>query len=277
MAQPTPWGSSDASTGGPDPSVTAETVSPRTTLPQTTPSASGRFLLRLRPETLRQSWAACCAILAGVVTLVLLFRPWATASGPDGRVRTDAFGRVQASTTYLSAWSRQHSGIARISGGWALLAAAAIVVMVVLALVTVGKRTELAARCTAISAVVVAVLVLITLVYVSTKTPDLKAMTARKYDMGGQIGSLMAWAFGNGTLAIPGVRQSTYSSGGLAPSGMVACGLSVIAAVAAVTQWLHDYPVGRIHLRLRSPLVRTAAESNAVGEPPAADPPESGA
>ncbi len=213
-------------------------------------------------------------VVAGVVTLALLFRPWASASGPDGRARTDAFGRVSASTTYLSAWSQQHSPIAKISGGWALLTAAALVVMVVLALLSIARRTEMAARCTAISAMVVAVLVLITLMYINSKAPDLKAMTARKYDMGGQIGSLMAWAFGNGSLAIPGVKRSDFSSGGLTPWGMVACALSVIAAVAVAAQWVRDYPVGRIRLRLRSPIVSAADESKAAGVPPVVDSPE---
>lgn len=259
MAQPTPWGSSDASPGRPDPS---NQVSP----------TSGRFALRVQADTLRQSWGSWCAVVAGIITLLLLFQPWANASGPDGRASTNAFGKIHASTAYLSAWSQQHSAMAKINGIWAILAAAAIVVMCLLAVVNMRVRTEMAARCMAICAVSVALLVLITLVYINAKAPELKAMTARKYDMGGQIGSLMAWAFGNGSLVIPGMKSSSYSSAALTPWGMVACALSVTAAVAAVAQWMRDYP-GRIRLRLRSPIVSASSSASAPAESQPADPP----
>ncbi len=263
MAQPTRRGSSDASPGRPDSQLPQAPIFPWSDLIP-------------RPDRLRRSWGAWCAVVGGVVTLVLLFRPWASATGPDGYAKSNAFGRIQASTAYLGAWSQQQHGIARINGVWAILAATALVAMCVVALVSIGLRTELAARCTAICAVVAAVLVLITLVYINAKAPELKAMTARRTDMGGQIGSFMAWAFGNGSLVIPGIKRSSYSSAGLTPWGMVACVVSLISAVAVVVQWALDHPVGRIHLRWRSPIVagRTSAEPKVADPPTSSDRPE---
>lgn len=249
MAHPTPWGSSEASPDPPDP-----------------PGRTKRAAYR-RPDlapylaAARENWGYVTAAVAGLVSLILLFQPWLTASGPDGRASTNAFGRIDATTAYLTAWSSEHNPIAKITGLWAIMAAAAIVVTCVTAVLSLRLRTELTSRAAAISAVVAAFFIIMTLVYINSKAPELKAMTARKYDAGGQLGSLMAWAFGNGTLAIPGIARKPYSSAGLTPWGMVAGGLSLVAAVAAVTQWLLDHPASRMRLRLkfRSPIVATSA------------------
>ncbi|MBF6172115.1 hypothetical protein [Nocardia blacklockiae] len=256
MAQPTPWGRSETPPGRPDPPPA----------PDRPKSAAYR-----RPDLgpylalVRANWGYLSAAVAGFVSLILLFQPWLTASGPDGRAATNAFGRIDATTAYLSAWSQQHNGVARITGIWAILAAAAIVVTCVMAVLNVRLRTEIAARATAISAMTAAAFIILTLVYINSKAPELKAMTARQYDAGGQIGSLMAWAFGNGSLAIPGIARKPYSSAGLTPWGLVAGGLSLFAAAMASTQWLRDHPASRPRLRLRSPIVAaTAAPAQAT-------------
>ncbi|MFJ1456707.1 hypothetical protein [Nocardia sp. N2S4-5] len=43
----------------------------------------------------------------------------------DGKARADAFGRVEATTSYLGAWSKPSPFTASISGMWAVLVAAA--------------------------------------------------------------------------------------------------------------------------------------------------------
>ncbi|NKY88010.1 hypothetical protein [Nocardia veterana] len=253
MAYPTRDGSSDASH---EPDASAGRP------------IRGRLDQLGRPGPLRRTWAPWSAIGAGVVTLFLLFRPWLKASGPDGHARTDAFGRIEASTLQLTAWSQQHNSTPQISGAWAILAATAIVAMCVLALVSIRARTEAAARYTALCAVVSAALVLITLVYINAQAADLKAMTARKYDMGGQIGSFMAWVFGNGSPVVPGLARKSFSTAALTPWGMVACALMLMSAVAVVVQWAADHPAGRMRLRFRSPIV-PAAESKRADSPPA--------
>ncbi|WP_280361226.1 hypothetical protein [Nocardia wallacei] len=255
MAHPTPWGSSGTSPDPPDPPGRTKRAAYRR--PDLTPYLAAA----------RENWGYVTAAVAGLVILILLFQPWLTASGPDGRASTNAFGRIDATTAYLTAWSSEHNPIAKITGLWAIMAAAAIVVTCVTAVLSLRLRTELASRVAAISAVAAAFFIIITLVYINSKAPELKAMTARKYDAGGQLGSLMAWAFGNGTLAIPGIARKPYSSAGLTPWGMVAGGLSLVAAVAAVTQWLIDHPASRmrIRLRLRSPIVATTTSGVAAG------------
>lgn len=254
MAHPTPWGSSEVSPDPPEPPARTKRAAYRR--PDLTPYLAAA----------RENWGYVTAAIAGLVSLILLFQPWLTASGPDGRASTNAFGRVDATTAYLTAWSSEHNPIAKITGLWAIMAAAAIVVTCVTAVLSLRLRTELTSRAAAISAVAASFFIIITLVYINSKAPELKAMTARKYDAGGQLGSLMAWAFGNGTLAIPGIARKPYSSAGLTPWGMVAGGLSLVAAVAAVTQWLLDHPASRIRLRLRlrSPIVATTASDVAT-------------
>ncbi|WP_280276702.1 hypothetical protein [Nocardia wallacei] len=257
MAQPTPWGSSGTSPDPPEPPGRTKRAAYRR--PDLTPYLAAA----------RENWGYVTAAVAGLIILILLFQPWLTASGPDGRASTNAFGRIDATTAYLTAWSSDHNPIAKITGLWAIMAAAAIVVTCVTAVLSLRLRTELASRVAAISAVAAAFFIILTLVYINSKAPELKAMTARKYDAGGQLGSLMAWAFGNGTLAIPGIARKPYSSAGLTPWGMVAGGLSLVAAVAAVTQWLIDHPASRmrIRLRLRSPIVATTAPTGAASSP----------
>ncbi|WP_280263771.1 hypothetical protein [Nocardia wallacei] len=240
--QPTPWrGSKTAS----DPPVTPE---PR-------PEAVSRHP-DLRPylQVVRENWGYSVAAVGGIVTLVLLFQPWLTARGPAGTAYTNAFGRITATNNLMNAWSTHGPAPARILGLWALLASGSIVVMCVTALANLRRRSDAIARITVISSMAVAVFVLIALVYINTKAPDLKGMTARRYDLGGQIGSMMTWAFGNGRLVIPGMGKSAeFSSASLSAWSLMAGATAILCAAVTTIQWLRDHPGKAV--RWRSPFI----------------------
>ncbi|WP_282779515.1 hypothetical protein [Nocardia sp. CC201C] len=189
------------------------------------------------------------AVAGSIVTFLLLFQPWIIASGPGGKVRANAFGRIDATTNYLTAWSQLKSPTADVTGMWALFTSAALTISVVTVLIYLRLRSDLMDRLATIATVAAAVFVLATLVYLNSKGSDLKAMTTRRWDLGGQVGSLMAWAFGNGQLILPGMREVGYSSASLTPAAMFASITSIGSALACISQRI----IGRKPNKYRSP------------------------
>lgn len=178
------------------------------------------------------------AAAANVVTLVMLFRPWITVTGPDGTARADAFGRIEASTSYLMVWSRSGPTTADISGTWAIFTTAAIIVMVTVVVTNLRLRKTALYRISAASGIAVAIFVLLAMRHLNSRASELLAMTSRRWDAGGQVGSWVQWAFSGGDLMLPGVRSSGYSTTSFTGAALIACGASMVAAVAAITQWM---------------------------------------
>ena len=127
MVQPTPWRMNEDRQGG-------------TTPPSRTESAAAQNQARLRAyiSKLSGNWGYLCAAVGSLVTLILLFQPWITASGADGRARVNAFGRMQVTTAYLNVWSQAKPRTAQMTSIWAILASAAIVVTVFTVAVNLG-------------------------------------------------------------------------------------------------------------------------------------------
>ncbi|WP_433206496.1 hypothetical protein ACQP1G_20105 [Nocardia sp. CA-107356] len=198
------------------------------------------------------------AAAGNTATFFLLFQPWLTASGPDGKARANAFGRIDATTSYLTLWSQSPPPTARITGTWAIFASAAIIITLCAVVVNIRLRTEALSRLTTISTVTTAVFVLLALVYIDSKGPELKATLGRSRDLGGHIGSIMGWAIGNSSPPIPGLRQTAYSSATLTPWAIVASMTSLGSAVAAVTQWIRRPTTDPIYLPWRISISRTA-------------------
>ncbi|MEV2221326.1 hypothetical protein AB0E01_15765 [Nocardia vinacea] len=114
MIQPTPWQLRESSR--------AAITTPRVQVVQ--------WALRSGwTASLRGNAGYVVAAAANLVTLVMLFQPWITVTGPDGTARADAFGRIEATTSYLMAWSGSGPSTADISGTWAILTTATIIVM----------------------------------------------------------------------------------------------------------------------------------------------------
>ncbi|MEV0296061.1 hypothetical protein [Nocardia sp. NPDC050710] len=168
----------------------------------------------------------------------MLFRPWITVTGPDGTARANAFGRIEATTSYLMAWSGSGPSTADISGTWAILTTATIIVMVTVVVTNLRLHKTALYRIAVVSGIAVAIFVLLAMRHLDSRASALLDMTSRGWDGGGQIGSWIQWAFSGGDLMLPGVRPSGYSTTSFTGAALIACGASMIAAVAAITQWI---------------------------------------
>ncbi len=201
---------------------------------------------------LRGYWGYLGAVAGSIVTFVLLFQPWLSVAGADGKASANAFGRVNATTSYLNVWSSSQAPAARINGALALLAAATIVVTVCVVAANLRYRTEVLARAATISTVTTAVLVVLAVLYINSKAPELRAPLARTTDLGGQVGMVTSWAFGNGSLIVPGVRQVSYDTAGLTSWPLLAGATSLGSTVTALTQWVYSHPPASLRLRYRA-------------------------
>ncbi|MEV5838839.1 hypothetical protein [Nocardia sp. NPDC052112] len=178
------------------------------------------------------------AAAADLVTLVMLFRSWITVTGPDGTARADAFGRIEATTSYLMAWSGSGPSTADISGTWAIFTTATIIVLVTVVVTNLRVGKTALYRTAVASGIAVAIFVLLAMRNLNGRASDLMAMTARSWDAGGQVGSWVQWAFSGGDLMLPGVRSSGYATTSFTGAALIACGASMVAAVAAITGWM---------------------------------------
>ncbi|MBF6082740.1 hypothetical protein IU485_15345 [Nocardia cyriacigeorgica] len=188
---------------------------------------------------LQGHWGYLVAAVGAFITLVLMTRPWLVATGANGSVESTAFGRIDISTKYLTVWSKSAPKTPQVSGLWAFATAAVIVLTICLVVLYFRMRSEYFARLVAGSSVAVAVLVLFTMLYLDSKGAELKALTARKYDLGGQVGQFLSWVKGNGKFILPGASQGQYvATARFTPSAVAAAAVAVISALAAVTQWM---------------------------------------
>ncbi|WP_433682808.1 hypothetical protein [Nocardia sp. CA-119907] len=220
--------------------------------------------LRAQLRPFRCYWGYIVAAIGSMATLILLFQSWITAQGPDGTVAANAFGRLEITTNYLNVWSQAKPKTPPLTGLWAILASAAIIVALCAIVLNIRLRNEILARLTTFSLACAALFVILTLIYLNSKGAELKAMTGRTYDLGGSIGQIVNWATGRGKLVIPGTGTSNYASAGLTHWGFLAVVTSLGSTMAAVGQWLlvrraADNPV---RLSWRMPIVISRAQSN---------------
>ncbi|WP_433199378.1 hypothetical protein ACQP1G_06480 [Nocardia sp. CA-107356] len=204
------------------------------------------------------------AAVGSTATLILLFQSWITAHGPDGKVASNAFGRLEITTNYLNVWSHAKPKTPPVTGLWAILASAAIIIALCAIVLNIRLRTEILARLATFSLACAALFVILCLIYLNGKGAELKAMTSRTYDLGGHLGQILNWATGRGKLVIPGTGTSNYSSAGLTHWGYLAVVTSLGSTMAAIAQWLvvrraADDPV---RLSWRMPIVFSRAPSN---------------
>ncbi|WP_330250268.1 hypothetical protein OG874_28975 [Nocardia sp. NBC_00565] len=256
MAQPTPW---RASVTRRDPNTPARRT-------ESGAEQAGELRVRLsqlRGTQLRGNWGYVLAAVGSVVTLILLFQPWITAKGPDGDVAADAFGRLEVTTNSMNAWSQSKPQTPTITGIWAILASAAIVIAVCAIVLNIRQRTELLARLTTFSLVSAAFFVILALIYLNSKGAALKGMTGRTYDLGGQVGQILNWATGRGKLLVPGTSTATYTTADLTNWGMLAVVTSLGSAMAAVAQWLRVRRAANpLRLSWRLPIVVSRAPAD---------------
>ncbi|NEW41926.1 hypothetical protein GV794_15555 [Nocardia cyriacigeorgica] len=188
---------------------------------------------------LQGHWGYLLAAVGAFITLILMTRPWLMAKGANGSVESTAFGRVDVSTKYMTVWSKSPPKTPQVSGLWAFVTAAVIVLTICFVVLYFRMRTEYYARLVAGSSVAVAILVLFTMLYLDSKGAELKAMTSRRFDLGGQVGQFLSWVNGQGKFVLPGASQGQYvASSQFTPSAVAGAVIAVASALAAVSQWL---------------------------------------
>ncbi|MEU7630755.1 hypothetical protein AB0C34_12315 [Nocardia sp. NPDC049220] len=256
MVQPTPWqaGRIRQSLSGPLSQVAG--VSPR----RRGKVAKVLTAPRPLPGPLRGNVGYLCAAVGSIITLFLLFKPWAVGSANDGKILADAFGGFQISSNLTSIWSGSPPPAAKVEGTWAVLACVAIIVTLCTVLLNLRARTAVLAHVAVGSALAIAAFTVTAVVHMNSKLEEIRAMVTpgSHRDMGTQIGLAIRWAAGNGAFPIPGLRPVTYSTASLTTSAWLAGALSVVSAVAAVAQWIRGRMTSPVRRRWHFATARSA-------------------
>ncbi|WP_330230159.1 hypothetical protein OHA40_29820 [Nocardia sp. NBC_00508] len=171
--------------------------------------------------------------------MVLLFQPWLSASGGGGEIGSDAFGRLDGFTDGFDAWSTSKLREVSIAGGWGLLASAAMVTTVFAVVAHARLRTVALARLVMGSSAAVAILVLITLLYLDGKGAEMRLLI----DQGDGFSAGLLRVFDtNGSIA-PAPDGRRISSASLTPVALAVGVLTSGAAVAALAQGTRRYGI----------------------------------
>lgn len=175
----------------------------------------------------------CWSISAlSLLTLILLFQPWLTATGPHGDVQADAFGRIDGSVPVLrGVGERLTEGVVSISGLWGNAAAAAAVItlaaMCLYRLFGIGLPVLVAAGAAN------AVLVPVALLYLDSKAPEVRAMTERHDELKTALGDVLGRFFGGGRES--GAEPAQVATAALTNQALVCGVVAVLAAMIAVS------------------------------------------
>ncbi|WP_280434287.1 hypothetical protein [Nocardia carnea] len=300
MTKPTPWG---ASTGhGDEPAgevrTASATASGSTAAGNSAEARARRWnerrataalvLQRARDRAgeirtaprLVGKWGYIFAAGGAIITFVLMFQYWIIAEGPDGTAAATPFGKIDSTTRYLSVWSSQGpQPTANLTGWWALLASTAIAVTVAAVAIHIVTDSPKFARIATGASALSAALVVMSVLYLALRQKNLKAMTNRRWDLGGQVGSWINWAFNDGTKPVAGLNQVEYvASGTFTTAAIVAVILAVSSAVVAIAALPRD-SAGSTWIPLRVSITRTAtstsadSRADAAGAPAATDSP----
>ncbi|MFX0575923.1 hypothetical protein [Nocardia nepalensis] len=184
---------------------------------------------------LRSDWGYLCAAGLSLLTFLLLFQPWVSATGPNGTVSANAFGRIDGFTS--STWQSGGSNVVSISGAWAVLTTMAVAGTVFSVVLYFRVRSQALSRLVMGTSAAAALFVLITLLYLNSKAPELRGLTESASHAG-----LFSWLFGNGMSSNLGPGEHRIASAGLdlgaTLSAITACG----AALAAAAMGLRKQP-----------------------------------
>ncbi len=167
-----------------------------------------------------------------LLTLVLLFQPWLTASGPHGDVQSDAFGRLDGSVPALrNVGERLTEGVVSISGLWGMLAAAAAVITVAAA--CSYRFLGVGSSVVAVAGTANIVLVPVTLLYLNGKTAGLREMTEYHDELKTSLGDVLSTLIGGtGPTADTAQRVATAA---LTNQALICVLIVVLTAVLALS------------------------------------------
>lgn len=229
MAHTTPWQENDVQLGRPenDDDLIGEVTTQR--------------------FDLRSDWGYLCAPCLGLLTFLMLFQPWISASGPNGTVTADAFGRIDGFTT------GSYQSVVDISSTWAVLTTLAVAGTVATTVIFFRVRSRLFSYLMVACSGAAALCALAALSYLNGKAPELREITESANRAG-----LFSWLFGdNAATDITGEHR--IANAGLDSAATLGAITACAAALAAGAMSLRkrDFAV-----RLISPQPNVAAAEN---------------
>ncbi|WP_433524892.1 hypothetical protein ACQPZ2_07565 [Nocardia pseudovaccinii] len=175
---------------------------------------------------LRSDWGYLCAPGLGLVTFLLLFQPWISATGPNGTVTSNAFGRIDGFTT------GSFQSVVSISSTWAVLTTLAVAGAVVATVMYFRLRSRLLSYLVLGCSIAAALFVLAALSYLNGKAPELREITESANQSG-----LFSWLFGNNSAIDLGGEHRIASAGldfAATLSAVTACGAALAAGAMSL-------------------------------------------
>lgn len=185
---------------------------------------------------LRSDWGYLCAAGLSLLTFLLLFQPWVSASGPNGKVSANAFGRIDGFTSSSSQSGGQDA--VSISGAWAVLTAMAVAGTVFSVVLYFRVRSQTLSRLVMGTSGAAALFALITLLYLNSKAPELRELTESAANAG-----LFSWLFGNDVASNLGLGEHRIASAGLDLSATLSALSAFGAALAAAAMGLRKQSI----------------------------------
>ncbi|WP_433489914.1 hypothetical protein [Nocardia grenadensis] len=287
MVKPSPWGAS-----GGDGDTASNTVRTATAEPGPSASAGARSEVWERRRTLARSglrrvaehaedirtapamsgkWGYVITALGGVIVFILMFKHWMVAHGPDGMAAATPFGQVDSTTRYLTVWSAQGTPpAADLTGSWAVASSSMIALTIAAIAIHIATNSERFARIATGGAVLTALLVIANMLYLTARQKQLKTMTIRRWDLGGQVGSWINWAVNDGSKPVAGLNEVEYvASGTITTAAIAAVIIAVGSAVIAVATMPRTATGPRMPWRVT---VSRETASNYTAEPAATPP-----
>ncbi|WP_406275000.1 hypothetical protein OH799_02230 [Nocardia sp. NBC_00881] len=232
MVQPTPWQASKTPDREPSSPSSAKDGSRRREF-------NDEIVLKVL-AWLRGYWGYLFAAAGSILTFALLFQPWLDATGRDGGIKANPFGKLQISTSLVALWSGSPPPPAHINGMWAVLASAACAVTVFAVAINLRVRSAALSYLVVGSSVAMAIFVVLAVVHLNGQASAVRGMlgAGSQRDLGTQVGQLIRWAAGNGKIPVPGRQRVSYVTAGLTSVAWFAVAIAVVSAMAALGQWV---------------------------------------
>lgn len=187
--------------------------------------------------------------MLSAATLVLLFQPWLSASGPGGAIRSDAFGRLTGTTVSQQDWAGAGLRDTDISGTWAVLTCVAVLATIFAAVAYLRTRASIFSAAAAVAGTGVAVFVLADVLYLDNKESEMRAAVADDSSFSGILRGL----FG-------GAHAAHQLAGAHLDLAAMLAGITAFGAAACVlTNHLRDNPIVRTAAR---PTMRSVAAAH---------------
>ncbi|WP_282779516.1 hypothetical protein [Nocardia sp. CC201C] len=182
----------------------------------------------VRRFDLRSGWGYLCIAVTSLVTLVLLFQPWLSATGPNGTVTVDAFGNI---VDWPIAYGRPEENI---SGAWAFLAVAALVVTVAAVLLRLWIPVRTLSRLVLASASASALLVVAVRYYLDGKASELRALTERTDALDGSLGDLLDTLLTGNQNPAADAAAPTAAGSSFELAATLSCGAAAVTVFVAL-------------------------------------------